>query len=162
MSEHERSLLSHLPSWMLLAIAVVVFLAYTLPRLAEASEAVARLLGPIGRYWRDRGLDRAERHRSEVQREAKQLAKQIVAEVTPPDYAEMGRRLSNMDTRIKILEESDRIHRAYIIYDEHWHFDDEMAAVRHPECTPAPRYTFDQFRDKWRDGWRPSGAGSSC
>lgn len=155
MSDPERVLLSDLPPSLLLILAIVVFLAYTLPRIAEASEAAAKLLGPIGRYWRERGLTRAEQHRAEVQREARQLAKAIVAEVTPPDYAEMERRLANMDRRIKVLEESDQIQRAYIIYDENWHFADEMAAVRNPECTPAPRYTFDQFKERWRQGWRP-------
>lgn len=155
MSEHDRALLSMLPPWVLLALAVVVFLAYTLPRLAEASAAVAKILGPLGRYWRDRGQRRAAHHRDEVQAEARQLAQEIVNKVTPPDYAEMGRRLENMDARVRTLEESDRVQRAYIVYDAEWHFDDEMAAVGRPDCKPAFRLSFDHFERLYRSGWRP-------
>lgn len=155
MSDRDRDLLSVLPPWLILALAVTVFLGYTLPRLAEASEAVSKLLGPVGRYWRDRGLRRAASRRNEIQAEAAELAKQIVAEVTPPDYAEMGRRLSNMDKRVRALEWSDQVQRAYIVYDAAWHFDDELSAVGHPECAPAPRLSFEAFETLYREGWRP-------
>ena len=155
MSEREQALMSQLPPWILLVVAVVVLLAYTLPRIAEASASLAKLMGPIGRYWRKRGLLRAEERDAELQKEAKELAKQIVAEVTPPDYAEMGRRLGNMERRVKSLEESDQIQRAFIVYDEEWHFNDALAAVGRPDCAPAPRMTHNQFKRLWRDGWRP-------
>ncbi|MFA5711476.1 hypothetical protein [Mycolicibacterium sp.] len=155
MSERDHALLSSLPPWILLVLTFVVFLAYVLPRLAEASEAAAKLLGPIGSYWRDRGLRRAQAHRNEVQAEARQLAQEIVNKVTPPDYAEMGRRLENMDKRVRTLERSERLYKAYIVYDADWHFDDELAAVGHPDCKPAPRLSFDQFEELHDNGWRP-------
>ncbi|OCB43951.1 hypothetical protein A5721_22950 [Mycobacterium vulneris] len=155
MSEHERALMSQLPPWVLLAVAILVLLAYTLPRIAEASSTLAKLMGPIGRYWRKRGLLRAAERDAELQKEAKELAKQIVAEVTPPDYAEQGRQLANMDRRVKTLEESDQIQRAFIVYDEEWHFNDALSAVGRPDCAPAPRLTHNQFKKHWRAGWRP-------
>ncbi|MFN3005160.1 hypothetical protein [Mycolicibacterium wolinskyi] len=158
MPEHDRALLSQLPPWTLYALAVLVVLAYALPRIAEASEGLAKLMGPVGRYWRKRGLERAKKRDDEVQAEAKQLAKQIVAEVTPPpppDYAEMGRRVANMERRVKALEGSEQVQRAFIVYDAEWHFNDELKAVGRPECAPAPRLSFDRFETLWRSGWRP-------
>ncbi|AJA43330.1 hypothetical protein VC60_gp29 [Mycobacterium phage Sbash] len=155
MSEHELTLISQLPPWILLALAALVLLAYALPRIAEASASLAKLMGPIGRYWRNRGLRRAAERDAELQAEARELAKQIVAEVTPPDYAEMGRRLANMERRVVSLEESDQIQRAFIVYDEEWHFNDALSAVGRPDCAPAPRLTHNQFKRLWRAGWRP-------
>lgn len=155
MSESERALMSQLPPWILLAVAVLVLLAYALPRIAEASASLAKLMGPIGRYWRSRGLRRAQEREAELQAEAKALAKQIVAEAMPPDYAEMGRRLANMERRVVSLEESDQIQRAFIVYDDEWHFNDALAAVGRPDCAPAPRVAYNQFKRLWRDGWRP-------
>ncbi|AII28178.1 hypothetical protein VC74_gp30 [Mycobacterium phage Sparky] len=155
MSEHERALMSQLPPWILLVVAVLVLIAYTLPRIAEASSTLAKLMGPIGRYWRRRGRVRAQERDAELQAEAKELAKLIVQEVTPPDYAEMGRRLANMERRVLSLEESDQIQRAFIVYDEEWHFNDALSAVGRPDCAPAPRLTHNQFKRYWRAGWRP-------
>lgn len=156
MSEQERQLISALlPPWALLAVVVFVLLAYTLPRIAEASEALARLMGPVGRYWRDRGQRRDRRHQEELQKEAKQLAKQIVAEVQPVDYQEMGRQLENMDRRVRTLERSNEVQKAFIVYDAEWHFDDELSSVGHPDCKPAFRLTFDRFEALYEQGWRP-------
>lgn len=147
--------MDQLPSWALILVAALAFLNFLFARIAEAYEGFARLFGPLGRRWRRKGLLRAEVHRKEVQAEARVLAREIAGEIEPPDYQEMGRRLNNMDRRVKALEESDEIQRAFIAYDADWHFDDEMAAVGRPECQPAARLAFSRFRELYRGGWRP-------
>lgn len=159
MSEHDRALLAMLPPWALYLVLLVVIAALVLPRLAEASDAAAKLLGPIGRYWRRRGQQRNRQHNAEVQAEARQLAEEIVAKIspapTPADYEEMRRRLGNMDDRVKELENENGVNRAYIVYDAEWHWEDELAAVGRPDCKPAPRLSIAQFEELYRTGWRP-------
>ena len=155
MSEHDRTLLAMLPPWALYLVVIAVIAALVLPRLAEASDAAAKLLGPIGRYWRKRGQDRDRQHKKEVQAEAQQLAEQIIAKVTPLDYQEMGRRLENMDGRVKALERTKEVNEAYIVYDAEWHFVDELAAVGRPDCKPAFRLTYPRFEELYDSGWRP-------
>lgn len=144
-----------LPPWVIVLVAAVVVAAFVLPRLAEASDAAAKLLGPLGRYWRKRGKLRERRHREEVQDEAQQLAEKIVAKVAPADYQEMGRRVENMDGRVRALERKNEIKEAFIVYDAEWHFDDDLAAVGHPECKPAFRLTYARFEELYESGWRP-------
>jgi len=134
-----------MPPWVLGLVAIAVIAALVLPRLAEASAAAAKLLGPIGRYWRRRGQQR-----------------RIVAEITPADYQEMGRRVTNLDGRVRALESSNKVlervnevQQAYIVYDAQWHFEDELSAVGKPDCKPAARLTFNRFEDLYSDGWRP-------
>lgn len=53
------------PGWIVLAVAAAVGLKYLAQFLSEASESVAKILGPLGRRWRERGEQRM-RERSET------------------------------------------------------------------------------------------------
>lgn len=155
MSPHEQVWLTYLPQQVLIVVAVVAVTGYALPKIAEASEHAARLLGPLGRYWRERAVQREAVRRAEIERQAREIAQQIAASAQPPDYAEMSRRLGRMETRLRRLEESEELMRAFIAYDAEWHFSDRLDAVERPECAPAPWLTFVQFRQLWDRGWRP-------
>jgi hypothetical protein len=148
-------------------VLVVVVIWLSLPQLAERYAIVAKIVGPLARRWKrkadKRAADVEDRHKAEVRKEAKVLAQEMIGQVAAaPDYAEMERRLERMDSaqkraedRIKRLEQSDEIQRAYIAYDADWHFDDEMAAVGKPDCEPADRLPFERFKALYREGWRP-------
>lgn len=147
--------LDRLPSWALIIIAIAAFLNYVLPRFAEASETFAKIFGPLGARWRRRGIRRAEDHRAEVQAEARVLAREIAGEIKPPDYAEMERRLSQMDRRVLALETQDTIKTAFIVEDSEWHFHDQLAESQ-KQIERAPRLTYPEFERRWHDGWRPT------
>ena len=86
---------------------------------------------------------------------ALQLAAEAVKDITPPDYEAMAARLERLDERLKHVEDTDAMLRAYIVEDERWHFDDDLQSAREGRAL-SPRMTFQEFAQRWADGWRPT------
>lgn len=53
------------PGWLVLFVAIAIGLKYLAQFLSEANESFSKLLGPLGRRWRERGLERM-RERAET------------------------------------------------------------------------------------------------
>ncbi|WP_019204597.1 hypothetical protein [Tsukamurella sp. 1534] len=56
------------PGWIVLAVAAAVGLKYLAQFLSEASESVAKVLGPLARRWRERGEARMKERADTDQR----------------------------------------------------------------------------------------------
>lgn len=148
------TLLGH--NWLLGVMAVVV-LWLLVTRLAETSEAAAKILGPLGRRIVQHYQQRRATYRSEVAAEAKELALELVPKVLPADYETVKVQLHNVIDRVTDLEIENAALRSFVIYDEEWHFTLVLQAAREGDSTDfPPRYTWLEFREKWRTGWRPT------
>lgn len=125
----------------------LVVLWMSLPQLAERFEIVGKLLKPLSKRWRDKAA-RIEKQRREVaMEEARKLASAAMQEMTPPDVRKLVERLNR-------VEDAEDLLRAFVIYDELWHFKDDHNEARRGRL-PADRMSFDTFEDKWKAGWRP-------
>ena len=69
------------PAWVVLLVCIGFGLKYAAQFLSEASESVAKVFGPLGRWWRERGHERA-RERSET------VALRVSAITADRDYFE--------------------------------------------------------------------------
>ncbi len=67
--------------------------------------------------------------------------------MTPPDVRKMEERLLH-------IEDVEEMLKAFVIYDELWHFHDDHNEARRGR-KPAHRLPFDLFEKKWGTGWRP-------
>lgn len=108
---------------------------------------IGKLLRPLSRRWRDKA-ERLEAARHEAAMvEARKLAVAAMQEMTPPDVRKLTDRLIR-------VEDAEELLRAFVIYDELWHFKDDHNEARQGRI-PAHRITFDLFEQKWHQGWRP-------
>lgn len=127
------------------ALAIILWLS--LPQLAERFAIIGKLLRPLSRRWREKS-ERLEAQRHEVAMiEARKLAVAAMQEMTPPDVRKLLDRLNR-------VEDAEELLRAFVIYDELWHFKDDHNEARQGRI-PAHRITFDLFEQKWHQGWRP-------
>lgn len=142
-------------SWLVWFMAVVlVWLVIT--RVSESYEGAAKVLGPLGRHLAERHRKRSEKYRRQVNDEAKQLALELVPKVIPADYEAVKVQLDNITARVTDLEVENSALRSFVIYDEGWHFTLLLTAARSGDSLDLPpRYTWLEFREKWRLGWRP-------
>lgn len=137
---------------LLVAIAIIVWLS--LPQLAERFAIIGKLLKPLSKRWREKAARLESERRQVALEEAKKLAAAAMAEMTPPDVSRMEARLKKLDEQLDIVQDGENLLRAYVIYDELWHFHDDRNAARRGR-PPTDRLTFDSFETKWRGGWRP-------
>lgn len=129
----------------IIASAIVLWLS--LPQLAERFEIIGKLLRPLSKRWREKA-ERLDKERHEVAMvEARKLAQAAMQEMTPPDVRKVLDRLNR-------VEDAEDMLRAFVIYDELWHFKDDHNEARQGR-TPAHRISFDTFEKKWQRGWRP-------
>lgn len=111
-----REVLSAGPEWLVVLLAVLIGLKFAAQLISEASETGARLLGPLGRRWRERGLRRQE-----------DRAKERTARMADLEDAERQR-----DSLAASLERSRReqeTQAGYIEYDSMWHRDIRLQAI---------------------------------
>jgi hypothetical protein len=154
-----EQLLSHLPSALLYVVVFVVFLGFTLSRLAEASEAFAKVFGPLGRYWRrrveqektDRIHDEAER-KTAIKDETQQFLRTVMSDIKPPDYDSLKKQLINVLERVADMEVTERINTAYLIEDAKWHRETDLALAEQGILKhPLPeRKSYSEFQQAWR------------
>ena len=151
------ALLGH--NWLLLVMGIVVsWLVIT--RIVETSEAAAKVLGPLGRRIVNGYRRRQAQYRHDVAAEAKLIATELVPKVMPDDYGVVKRQLTNVISRVTDLEIENIAMRAFIVFDAEWHFQDELvdASLGKPRENSRPRrIPWEEFLEKWREGWRPPG-----
>lgn len=137
------SLVENAPFIVLLAVVIWM----SLPQLAERFEIVGKLVKPLSRRWREKA-ERMERQRREAEeRRAQEIAAEAMKKITPPDVRKMEQRLLH-------IEDVEEMLKAYVIYDELWHFHDDHNEARRGR-KPAHRLPFDRFEQRWNTGWRP-------
>ncbi|MGV9742885.1 hypothetical protein [Nocardia farcinica] len=117
------ALADQLPSWVLVVLAAVVAVKYLVQGLAESSEHWARILGPLGRRWRNRAQRRTDQEAADLSALRRQLSN-LADEVT---------RLTNRDRERAQFEETLR---AYLVYDAAWHFRAQLAAASSGSTLP--------------------------
>lgn len=127
------------------AIIIIVWLA--LPQLAERFVIVGKAVRPLSRRWREKAARLEAQRRAVALEEAKKLAVAAMKEMTPPDVRRIQERLGR-------VEDAEDMLRAFVIYDELWHFRDDHNEARRGR-RPAHRMPFDTFEEKWKAGWRP-------
>lgn len=128
-------------------VLLVVVVWMSLPQLAERFEIIGKLLKPLSVRWREKA-ERLERQRREAEeRRAQEIAAAALKEMTPPDVRKMEERLLH-------VEDVEEMLKAFVIYDELWHFHDDHNEARRGR-KPAHRMPFDRFELRWKAGWRP-------
>lgn len=132
--------------WPLIAVLAVV-LWLSLPQLAERYAIIRKLVGPWSRRWQARTARIESERRAMWMEEGKTLVSAAIKEMTPRD-------IRSMEDRLERVEDSEDMLRAFVIFDELWHFSDDHNEARHGR-RPAHRMTFDTFEAKWKQGWRP-------
>lgn len=122
------------PRFMLVALATGAAL-YALARvLAEVSETVAKVLGPLGRRWitaRDMRLSRlnvVDDLQDKVQRRDAAMA-QMQAEIdhlrkmrdSDAENADLRRQVAALVHTVDRLRDREVVNEAYLVYDHGWH-----------------------------------------
>lgn len=136
--------------------AVVLWL--TITKLAETSEAMRKLMGPLGRKILEGYTKRQARYRADITQEAKALAIELLPKVIPADYNAVKAQLENVIGRVEELEIANNMLRGFIIYDEGWHFQESLHYARTGTQRPVElkkHISWDTFIEKWKTGWRP-------
>jgi len=143
-------------SWLTWILFVVV-LWLLITRLAETYEGAAKLLGPFGkRVMRGYQQRHSERYMHDVAEQAKVIAAKLEADGIPADYELVKTQLDNVITRVTDLEVENAALRSFVVYDEQWHFAVLLQAAQNGSAPNFPiRLTWLEFREKWRQGWRP-------
>ena len=104
------------PEWLVVLVVVLVGVNYAGRMLAEASETWAKLLGPLGKRWRDRGLKRQQERINE--RDARQA-----------DLEDMTVQRDNLSKALSGCRRQEHLMSGYIEYDATWHRDTRLRAI---------------------------------
>jgi hypothetical protein len=136
-----------------------MFAAFVLSKIAEASEAFAKLFGPLGRYWRRKvEQDKAERTQ-EIHSEAIAAVQSAMDKMDKrPDYKALKTQLETILLRVEEMEKTEVINTAYLIEDAKWHRITELTLAEkfgELEFTLPPRVSYTEFADAYRKqhGW---------
>ncbi|WP_032368601.1 hypothetical protein [Rhodococcoides fascians] len=125
---------------LLTILGVLLIAGYVLKIVAQASETGAKLLGPLGKRWREQG-NRAARRASTRRGEDNAV------------IADLRAQLDHFVTRVETLEKKSTQKDEYLTYDAEWHATNEIHAAEHGYDFPLPRHlTFNEFRER-ADGW---------
>lgn len=135
---------------LLTILGILLIAGYVLKIVAQASDTVAKLLGPLGKRWREQGnrtvrkaaVRRAEDN--EVIRDLKARVEYFVGQVE--ELKKHGR-----DREVEYEMKDD-----YLTYDAQWHADNNIhAAANGYEFPPPQHMTFKEFRTR-SEGWSPN------
>ncbi|AON97391.1 hypothetical protein SEA_NYCEIRAE_28 [Gordonia phage Nyceirae] len=107
----------HLPEWSVIIVVIAVALNYFGRMLSEASEWWAKVLGPLGKRWRERGLRRAEERRA-----ARTVRLDEIEDMTRDRDYFKSKAYANED-RLHLLEDG------YLPYDAEWHRNARLRAI---------------------------------
>lgn len=130
---------------LLAATAAIIWLS--LPQLAERFVIIGKVLSPLSRRWREKAARLAAQQDEAAMKKARELAAAAMKEMTPPD-------VRKLEDRLIRVEDAEDLLKAFVIYDELWHFHDDHNEARRGR-TPAHRMSFDTFEERWQQGWRP-------
>lgn len=125
---------------LLTILGFLLIAGYVLKIVAQASETGAKLLGPLGKRWREQG-DRAARRASVRRSEENAVIVDLKAQV------------EHFVARVKALEKNSSQTNEYLVYDAEWHATNEIHAKEHGYNFPPPEHmTYNEFRER-ADGW---------
>jgi hypothetical protein len=144
-------------NWLTVVTAVIV-IWLVVTRIVETSEGAAKILGPLGRNISNSVKNREARYRADVAEQAKTIALDVLPKVSQPtDYGVVKEQLTNVMDRVTDLEIENRAMRAFIIFDEEWHFRFDLLAVSQGVAYAElpERISWTEFLAKWKAGWRP-------
>lgn len=147
-------LLAKLVDQVPLFVVFLIVVWLSLPQLAERFAIIEKVAGPLLKRQKAKVAQREKERRRASLETARQDVKLILQELTPPDVKRMEERQKRLERQLDDVEDAENMMRAYVIYDELWHFHDDHDAARRGEI-PAKRITFDRFEQKWKRGWRP-------
>lgn len=135
-------------------VIVLIVIWLSLPSLAERFAIVGKLVGPLSKKWREKA-ERLERERRDFAlKEARREVQAVMKELTPPDIRRMEQSQNRLAQRLMWVEDSEDMLKAFVTYDELWHFHDDNNEARRGR-RPAHRMSFESFETKWKQGWRP-------
>lgn len=128
--EDQRWILDFSQHWPSLAwiVPVAVIAFYVLKFLAVAHEPVAKILGGVGRRWRDSA-------------ESKQKA-------AAGELGALREEVKALSERVDSLQIRDQIYWDYCLYDENWHREDQMRRIAAGQPVTG-HMSFFEFRVKW-------------
>lgn len=131
MNEFTDSFWDAVPHWLAGAIAVVVFLVYTVTKLAGVHEGVIAMWPKVKGWLSVRGRDNADRNAS-------------------VDYqiADLWRQVKFLEEQLSELRLRDECYWAWILSDQEWHRKYEFKAMELGWET-IPHLSFMEFRDMW-------------
>ena len=130
--------------WLLLLVVIVVVFKFVGQALAESSESWSKVLGPIGRRWRTRGVRRVNAHQAERQKIAQELRKQIAEDAEArraaeaADLSDMRRQTETLERLLRNMTELLALHDDYLAYVARWHRDTSLHAAAAGWVFPPP------------------------
>ncbi|MFN3600492.1 MAG: hypothetical protein ACK4UY_03780 [Dietzia sp.] len=120
----------HAPQLITVA-AFLTALKFILQGASEVSEKVARLLGPLGRFWRERGRRRDERGSRDEER------------------TDLIRQRDHLAERLKVVIRNRNTTDDYLEYDARWHARlERCAATEYPDDDLPEHLTYDEFAER--------------
>lgn len=126
--------LENAPEWLVLVVVLVVAFNFIGRVLAEASESWARVLGPLGRRWRARGL-RRQRERAEL------------AEDRSRDLDDLRRQNDYLACQLNSCRAEHEPKDHFIEYDARWHREVSLRAIE-AGCEVPAHLSFLQWRQQ--------------
>lgn len=143
-------LLDRMPGWSLWVVFSVFLFWFIGSRAAEGSEGFAKIIGPLGTYWRKRASHRANGHRADI----KKIAREVIDEAHPRDYEQMRGDLARLTERVTRMQEQEDMNSAYLVYDTAWHFEYDQLLAEHGIIGATQRIAYRVFAHKFRGGFR--------
>lgn len=132
---------------LLTILGVLLIAGYVLKIVAQASETSAKLLGPLGKRWREQG-NRAARRADARRSEENQVIQDLRARV---EY--FVEQVEELKEHGRQKEAEYEVKDAYLAYDAAWHGNTRIHAAEMGYQFPPPDHMmFNEFRRK-ASGW---------
>lgn len=144
------------PALLYLALAAFFF-GFVGAQLAQASEGFAKLLGPIGRYWRRKVKEEQDQQLAIFQLRAQEVVNSQLGVTRKAEYAQLQDKLGDVMQRLSDMERNEAVAEAYLILDAEWHrMVNLMLAENGLLKAPLPlRQSYFEFAEEYRSkrGW---------
>lgn len=154
MSEYLSELLP--PALLYLALAAFFF-GFVGAQLAQASEGFAKVLGPLGKYWRRKLAEEQMTKLAIFHERAREAVNSELGVARKAEYASLKDKLGDVLSRLADMERNEAVAEAYLVLDAEWHRQVNMMLAENGLLTaPLPtRSTYFEFADKYRTdrGW---------
>lgn len=131
-------ILQRAPEWIVGIVVILVAVNYVGRLAAETSETWARLLGPLGRRWRERGL-----RRQEVRVEQR--------EARAADLEDVMRQRDYLAGQLDTCRTEHETKDSYLAYDARWHHETLLTAIS-AGCELPAHLSLRQWRESTMKG----------
>lgn len=122
------------PEWLVMIVIIVAVVSWVGRIASEASASWAKVLGPLGRRWRERGIARQEVRAEE--RTARMA-----------DLTDMTRQRDALESALDHCRASQSEVWDYLVYDVDWHRQFRLAAAENG-CEVPPHQSFMRWRQE--------------